>query len=338
MNNFKTSLKIDDNDLIYNNLIKQHELLTKSPKYVEFSKNILLELGNEVKTNFSKITFELRLRFKSDNSAKNKAQKKQEQFWATGDELKSKIYDDIGYKIVVTNVPDDYISENAKLTEDLLKRKNTKKSLEKYKKEYKKLVKLQSNNLDNSFIDIAKKAMENTIKTQTEYYNDLNDSCQREVAKEIMNYLVTQSTIFSTKYGITDIQNRRKHHNKDNGYIAEHSTIISSFLPDWCAEIQTKSEYRDLLAKTGTAAHAKRAGKKRLIPKKAIISNNTELIKSYLPKYMLYILNTNEVYECSDLENFCYYYNDDLIGNEETLNKIISSGIFSKDGSIRDIS
>ena len=66
--------------------------------------------------------------------------------------------------------------------------------------------------------------------------------------------------------GLTSIPSRRKHINKTNGYITEHSSVSSSLLSNYILEILARSGHRNEIAKTGSAAHSSRETKKRSLP------------------------------------------------------------------------
>lgn len=115
------------------------------------------------------------------------------------------------------------------------------------------------------YIDLDKlfPIVENANRINLEF---AKDECNSKASNDILNYLVNDSELLTKKMGLTSIPSRRKHINKTNGYITEHSSVSSSLLSNYILEILARSGHRNEIAKTGSAAHSSRETKKRSLP------------------------------------------------------------------------
>lgn len=103
-------------------LITEHEFLN-SDVSKKFTEELLVELGKEMEQIFPGVSFVLSARYKSDVSFAGKL----ERILERTDKTKNEIYDNIGFKIVVTSLPD--VIEHAACQEIINKktdRRNTK--------------------------------------------------------------------------------------------------------------------------------------------------------------------------------------------------------------------
>ena len=105
-------------------LIAEHAFLN-SEVSKKFTEELLVEFGKEVEQMFPKVSFVLSARYKSDISFEGKL----ERILARTDKTKKQIYDNIGFKLVITSLPD--IIEHAACQEIINKkneRRNTKQA------------------------------------------------------------------------------------------------------------------------------------------------------------------------------------------------------------------
>lgn len=122
------------------------------------------------------------------------------------------------------------------------------------------------------YIDLDKlfPIVEKANKNNLEFAKDEANS---KASNDILNYLINDSELLTKHMGLKSISERRKHMNKSNGYITEHSTVTSNLLNNYILEILARSGHRNEIAKTGSAAHSSRETKKRNLPQ--IPENNT---------------------------------------------------------------
>ena len=105
-------------------LLAEHAFLN-SEVSKKFTEELLVEFGKEVEQMFPKVSFVLSARYKSDISFEGKL----ERILARTDKTKKQIYDNIGFKLVITSLPD--IIEHAACQEIINKkneRRNTKQA------------------------------------------------------------------------------------------------------------------------------------------------------------------------------------------------------------------
>lgn len=129
-----------------------------------------------------------------------------------------------GMKIVVVDIPDNFITDNIKIKRILKERK--------------------------SCINSDKRIL----------YNHL---CTVEIGREFFKKLENNQKLLE-KLHIKVIPNSNKHKENPNGYEAEHIKFISTDNPAYTLEMQFKSEYIENMCKTGgKAAHTNRPRKNK---------------------------------------------------------------------------
>lgn len=91
-----------------NQLKKQYESLNSKASW-KYTENIMLKMGNEIQKRFPGVDFTLKARFKSKKSHQGKI----DRFIRKGEDSEKKIYDDIGFCLIVNSVADDFDFEHA---------------------------------------------------------------------------------------------------------------------------------------------------------------------------------------------------------------------------------
>lgn len=195
---------MDNNSTTFKD-VEKNNTLTPDKIYRLYSdderfKNCLVDTfeiaREEINKNFKGVSFTMYGRIKSENSYMLKSV------------MKKNIYDIYAFKIIVHNVSNEYISNNEIIKNSREKLKNLRIQLEKLKdpEEREKII------------------------SQIE---DIKDVINIELTKEIADAFVADGSGFLTNLNAINLPERRDHHNKPNGYIAEHFTI----------EMDPKTEY-----------------------------------------------------------------------------------------------
>jgi len=183
-----------------------------------------------------------------------------------------------GMKLVIDNIPDDFETNNQVLKELLAKRKQT------------------------------------TNLAQRKRYDN---ECISELSKEFVDRISKDEEILN-QMNAEVIKDSKKHKSKTNGYIADHIKFHIKGKKEQTFELQVKSAYVEEIAMgNGSASHAKRPGKRRVLPN---IANNVNFIKELmhiLPKYTLIIQKDGKytTRNCSLLENTMSFFQDKLTPN-----------------------
>ena len=142
-------------------------------------------------------------------------------------------------------------------------------------------------------------------KRNKSLYNDL---CCIEIEKDFANYLQNDTQL------LNDMNLRliaRKEKDKQNGYKADHMKFSYLDHDEYTFELQIRSIYTEERSRlNGSAAHDRRAGKKRIFPN---TNNRDEFIKELTystPSYTLLEKRNNEysIKKCNLKENMMEYY------------------------------
>ena len=151
------------------------------------------------------------------------------------------------------------------------------------------------------------------------------------ILSKIIAAKVSTDQEFMDKHGLIHMEDKRKSHNKPNGYRAEHLSYLCKDNTSYRFEWQLKSDYCDMVAHDGTAAHTQRSGKKRVLPKNNPDNPNfNKEIKFMIPKYKV-VQETGRLYRCSDLENFIYYFQKNISEQPEYYDEIMDSKQYGND-------
>ena len=328
--------------------------LQRNPIYLGKLTSILSKFGQFIEDSYPNIKTTTRGRIKSTYSSS----KKLDEPSASG---KIDIYDFVALKTVVESVDNGYTSEEKlrQAISELLALGTTHPSAPIILRNLQLILDLKLEDEYetkgiyswDSFYDFEKKP----LKTYRNIDVLLVDRIDRELkmldsifdipaySKEHIMYLLKQAQIATTygasielqqqmkKYILTlkdfGILDRTKHKISENGYAAEHMTILDEEL-DLPFEYQIKSAENDHIASHGSASHQLRKGKERTLveipisvdlpdkDKTRILINTFDksFIKSVtqtLPRYASYTGN-GKTHIYSQWQNFCYYYVDQI--------------------------
>ena len=158
---------------------------------------------------------------------------------------------------------------------------------------------------DNEKIKELIKKRENEDKKNKNHFDDL---CCIEIEKDFANYLQNNIEL------LNEMNLRlvgRKEKDKQNGYIADHLKFCYLDHDEYNFELQIRSIYTEERSRlNGTAAHDRRAGKKRIFPS---TNNKEEFIKQLdysTPKYTLLEKKDNKysIKKCNLKESMMEYY------------------------------
>ena len=322
--------------------------LLMSKEYKEYSEYVLGKIGEELEAQYPGVDFMLKLRFKADASYDGKKQKVL--FREFGDN--KNIFDNIGIAIVVRNVPNNVSVNHEYCKKLLLERDEIKNSILNTKSQNKslsdKLIEMEEEhktNLEkfdnNKFFEYLKKAYNEgeeaiisdinhigeALKTLHREYENKDNECNRIFSTHMLKYVVRHSKALK-KEKIIRIKDRTKEHTggESGYYIASHNAIESKNLKGWKAEIQAVSYQNYKTAEIGDAKHSDRLGKKRVLPE---LPGETEqekreflnMIKPIIPETIVYQAGKG-TYKCSLLENFCYYYMENLVKNKDYFKEV----------------
>lgn len=327
-------------------------LSNKSREYTEY---VLKVIGEELEKQYPKIDFMLKARYKSQKSFDGKVEKQMEE------EKSSEIYDNIGFAIIVRNIPTDAEIEHKycmkllqqraniqnEVTNKIIQANKLKRKLDSTQSEHaQELDNIEdSNNLKQKLAKSYAETEEaiqsdlmhvgESLQTLNISYNDKDNECNRILASHMLKYIIRSSKVLK-KMGIKRIPDRSKEHTggESGYYIASHNAIKSNKpIKGWKVEIQALSYQNYQESKEGDAKHSDRKGKKRVLP---MIPGETESekraffdqIKMVLPQNIVYQTKKG-VYKCNDLENFCYYYIEQLKKNKDYFNEILTSNLLS---------
>jgi len=291
-NKFKDDLKVQQEQPIQDKRAKmeeQYEALT-STESIEYVKKILLTMGQELETMYPHMGFLLKARVKSKDSFVGKTDRK------------DKIYDTIGFCLVIESVPDsivDYLDkkDDAGIIEELKEAITKKKDIE--------LDKLERENQLNREITVWRKKLEELDKELEVLSSDskiaqivglqkgmCNDMLKKieldkteiltgydkqiETVKEEMRRIMAKYTLnkvldsdaMKKDLGISKIPGRSKKHDggKTGYYHASHEGVQSSIIDGWIGEMQSLSLGYYNESRRGLAAHWRCQGKERKFP------------------------------------------------------------------------
>lgn len=191
-----------------------------------------------------------------------------------------------GMKIVVVDIPDDFITEN-----DIIKR-----ILEERQK--------------------LKESKERVLYTHLAI---------AELGKEFYASLANDQELLK-KLDLNVIPDSNKHKKKDNGYEAEHIKFYSSIKPEYTLELQFKSEYVENICKgEGVASHQNRPGKQRILPQTSDDKELKQKLKYMVPRYKIFRKygDSIKVEEFSMLKNVMGYFEGQITPGTEEYEKII---------------
>lgn len=191
-----------------------------------------------------------------------------------------------GMKIVVVDIPDDFITENDKINRILEKRKKTTEGKER---------------MLYTHLAIA--------ELGKEFYASLSND--EELLKNLHLNVIPDSN---------------KHKKKDNGYEAEHIKFYSANKPEYTLELQFKSEYVENICKgEGVASHQNRPGKQRILPQTSDDKELKQKLKYMVPRYKIFRKygDSIKVEEFSMLKNVMGYFEGQITPGTEEYEKII---------------
>lgn len=110
-----------------------------------------------------------------------------------------------------------------------------------------------------------------------------------------------------------------------------HYKVLGYF--GWLAEIQALSYYNYRESKEGRGDHTNREGKKRILPPMPYLGNIskedfTNMVQNNVPKNFVYQSGRSSgtggnVYFCTPIENFCYFYIENLKTHPEYFREIV---------------
>lgn len=165
-------------------------------------------------------------------------------------------------------------------------------------------------------------------ETQAKRYGDLEEGIKRRdnqliaFTQQFANRLLADKE-FLDKLGIELLPNAYKHKNKQNGYVAEHFKFRFKKHPEQIFELQLRSIYREDIAQVGEAAHNKRAGKKRELPKMYTLKQFYEDIRDCVPRYT--IIKGGRAQKCTWVQNAMAYYQDNIDFNTSEYERILQA-------------
>lgn len=198
----------------------------------------------------------------------------------------SKLFDIMGMKGVIGEIPNDFTSESEAI---------------------------------NKLLEYRKTGLYN----QSIYSRILlEDELAIELGKEFLQDILKDKDV---KDGFNSIKDRRKSILKSNGYRAEHATVRANSNPYKTIEIQIKSKYRERIASEGTAAHDQRDGKIRNMPKLPVDDRFVNELRYRVPRYYLVRFSDGKLHECGLFENTCYYYAKQINQDEEMFSQLYNS-------------
>lgn len=194
-----------------------------------------------------------------------------------------KLFDIIGMKLIINNVP-----------------KNYKTSL-------------------NPIDKLIEKR--DSLNYTTQEYKKLDEEIRTRIILEFMdNNILTNENL--NNMGLYSLKNRRKNVVKTNGYKAAHSTLVEINNEDFTYEFQGRTKYVEKITQEGVADHSKRFGKNRNLPKTTYNNHQIENLRKSIPEYYIYRQETKDLYKCNFIENTYYYYLKDYWKDSRLLEKL----------------
>lgn len=204
----------------------------------------------------------------------------------------SKIYDIMGMKGIIGEIPKGFESDNEIINRLLRYRKTSKYSQ-----------------------DIYSRII-------------LEDELAIEIGKVFLKEILEDEEVLKNFHSIEE---RRKSILKENGYRAEHATVNFNSNPYKTIEMQFKSKYRERIAKEGTAAHDQRDGKNRSMPELPVDERFISELKYRVPKYYVIRFGDKKLYECGLFENTCYYYAKQINNDKDLFMQLYNSNLMKED-------
>jgi len=204
-----------------------------------------------------------------------------------------------GMKIVVVDIPDDFVTDNERIKRILEERKKAVTSKERV-----------------IYTHLA------IVELGKEFYRDLANN------EEMLQ-----------KLNLNVIPDSNKHKKKSNGYEAEHIKFYNEVEPEYTLELQFKSEYVETICRgEGMAAHQNRPGKKRILPRASNDKELIEKLRYMVPKYKIFKKDGNEirVQEFDMLRNVIGYFQGQINPESYEYEKIIKL-LSSNDGNEKAI-
>lgn len=231
-------------DELAKNLDETHNLY-KTDKYINFSANVLLAIGEEIEKNFPGVDFTLKARIKSDSSYEHK-----KSAIINGKRNDTTIFDNVGFSLVINKFPYNLEIDNPHFMKLLADRASAEENISnaisalafkqnkintfKAKKLHTSLI--GSNDFDSAtyFLEDQKehlKALESNLKSCKKIYNYIDNECQVTLANHILKFLTTESERLK-ELGISSVPGRYVIHNggETGNYFATHDTLQSSRL------------------------------------------------------------------------------------------------------------
>lgn len=279
-----------------------------SDESIDLFKKVILEIGNELQK--MKIKCEVKARVKSEKSFNKKEAEK------INDEKSNnfRIYDNLGIEIIIDEIPEDMAFYNDSVVNTKTKNEGKKQNKldriqilsEKSKAEF---------NLKKCKRELEHETSENEIALKKEKYNnskksydDIEYLYQHNVEKYLRAYIMQ-----ALDKNISEIDERNKDHSKYRykAYHTSFSYIDPKLSQNIISELQitNRTDYK----RADVKDHSERPGKKRILPaepENSLSGMNTfkRILKNEVPRQFIYINDKKTVYECSELENFMYFF------------------------------
>ncbi len=322
--------------MTYEELEREYQEMISKPVYMEFTNIVLATIGNHIAKKYPDLSVDVKQRDKTEKSF----QKKAKDHVRLEGEDKAMLYDYLGFRIVVTDVPYDFRTEisdiDSELEKLLTKKMDAEEALNAEKFLYNDFILRFTSEKSSDLYKIAEdEILKNLEHLKAEYVIAKDDSelfVSDFLIKELSNSKQIQNL------GITPIPGRLIIHRKENGYFATHNSWIvgdeNSKYYGWKCEVQSKSSLREYLAHDGPASHTERPGKKRILPPYPIdmtqgsIEAYRKIVEYEVPQYRVY-RRTGDVRVCSTLENFLHYHKKSLLKNPNYLQRLIKDDILN---------
>lgn len=154
-----------------------------------------------------------------------------------------------------------------------------------------------------------------------EEYAMLDDRVQDMIVNDFLdNKFLTQENLQELE--MHNVESRRKNLNKENGYRAAHSTVRSDDEFNMSYELQGKTKYIESITHEGAADHSKRYGKKRILPEELMNQHDMDRIQKSVPQYYVFRPGMKDLYKCNFIENTYYYYQNEFVKDDKLLEKL----------------
>lgn len=199
-----------------------------------------------------------------------------------------KVKDLRGMKIIITNIPDEFKTNNRVIKKLMQKRKNAKTDKE---------------------------------------VDRINNECSIEIGKEFILKLLDNKELLD-EIGIRIIPESIKYKKKNNGYEANHIKFEFNSNPEYTFELQLKSKYVEELSKgEGSAAHENRPGKQRILPDVYDRKKFIQQVEHTVPRYTLFVRENGKFVKrkYNILQNTMSYYQTQINENIDMYEDIVDT-------------